>query len=420
VAVALIVMLSGFGTSGDARAVQRRWRELQDAVIAATDAGNPGSAISAAESALSLAVSNYKEPHAAIAESCRRLANAYVLAGEYAAAEAAAARGAENYRAILGRGNLETAAVEGEYGIILGRLGRFAQARPLLEDAIRTCEQLAGPEAAATATAVQNLADFNVLEGRHDAAIPLYERALEITTKTAGPAGLPTAAAMAGLGACLARGTVTDTKAEPAGREATERAEILLERSLLIQQRAAGGADRRVAPTLLHLAALRQAQNHLEQAEAWAIEALAIYEAHYGPRHPETAAALSRFAAIAKARGDLPLAQQCLDRAAVIRNSAFGLSHPETIAALDQLIDVLFARGDYKTAEKPCRARLHGLEKKTPVDTGSIRRSMEQLAKVLENTERADDAKTLLQRLPPATESPAPAATGNLPNSGRP
>jgi hypothetical protein len=426
--LAAVVAARGFRNADDPQAIERRWRELQDAVTAGLDAGRPADAVSAAESALSLAVANFKEPNPAVAESCRRLANAYLAAGEYAAARVAAARAVGNYEALLGQADLETAAVAGEYGMILGRLGQFAEARPLLEGALRACEKLAGPEAAATAAAIQNLADFSLLEGQYEAAAPLYERAVEITTKTAGPAALPSAAAMAGLGTCLARGAVPDPKAEPnakpkpepAAPKASARAEELLERSLLIQQRAAGPADRRLVHTLLELAALRQAQNQPEQAETTALEALAISEARFGPRHPATAAALAEYAALAKTRGDLPLAQRCLDRAAVIRNNSLGLGHPDTIATLDQLIDVLVARGDYKTAEKPCLALLQGLATKRPADPTATKRATERLADVLERTERADEAKTLRQRLAPPPEpaepSPAPAAA---PASGK-
>lgn len=425
-----VVTARAFRNADDPQAIERRWRELQNAVTAGLDAGRPDDAVSAAEAALSVAVASFKEPNPAIAESCRRLADAYLAAGEYAAARAAAVRAVGNYEALLGQGNLETAAVAGEYGMILGRLGRFAEARPLLEGALRACEKLAGPEAPATAAAIQNLADFNLLEGRYESAASLYERAVEITTKTAGPAGLPTAAAMAGLGACVARGAVPDPKAEPkaepsptpkpepAASKASKRAKELLERSLLIQQRAAGPADKRLVPTLLELAAFRQAQNQPEQAEATALEALAICEARFGPRHPATAAALAEYAALAKARGDLPLAQRCLDRAAVIRNNSLGLGHPDTIATLDHLIDVLVARADFKTAEKPCRALLQGLATKRPADPAATERATERLADVLEHTERADEAKTLRQRLAPPPE-PAAAAPGPAPAAGK-
>jgi hypothetical protein len=397
-AVATLLAVRGLRPSDTPQAIERRWRELQADVTAAIDAGRPADAVSAAQSALSLAVAKFKEPNPAIAESCRRLAAASLAAGDYSAAGVAAERAAGNYEALLGQGNLETAAVVGEYGMILGRLGRFAEARPLLEGVLKACEKLAGPDAAATAAAIQNLADFNLLEAGYDAAAPLYERAVEITTKTAGPAGLPTAAAMAGLGACLARGTDTAPKAEE-----------LLERSRLIQQRAAGPADTRLVPTLLHLAALRQAQKQPEQAETTALEALAISEARFGPRHPETAAALVAYAGCAQTRDDLPLAQQCLDRAAVIRNNTLGLGHPDTIATLDQLIDVLVARGDYTKAEKPCRALLQGLADQRPEDAAATRRAAERLAVVLDNTARAEEAKTLRQRFAPPAEAPAAA-----------
>jgi len=406
-AVATLVAVRGFRPADDPQAIERQWRELQNAVTAGIDAGRHADAVSAAESALSLAARSFREPNPAIAESCRRLADACLAAGDYAAAEVAAAKAAENYEALLGQANLETAAVVGEYGVILGRLGRFAEARPLLEGAVRACEKLAGPDAASTAAAIQNLADFTTLEAGYESAAPLYERAVEITTKTAGPAGLPTAAAMAGLAACLARDADTALESEPAGRKARGRAEELLDRSLLIQQRAAGPSDGRVAQTLLHLAALRQAQKQPAQAEAAALEALAISEARFGPRHPATATALAVFAACAKTDGDLPLAQRCLDRAAVICNNALGLGHPDTIAALDQLIDVLIARGDYATAEKPCRALLQGIAKKRPEDAPATRRATERLAEVLDHTERSEEAKGLRQRIALPQETPA-------------
>jgi tetratricopeptide (TPR) repeat protein len=408
-AAAAIVAVQAFRPAEDPRAIERRWRELQDAVTAGIDAGRPADAVSAAKAALSLAERNFKEPNPAIGESCRRLVDASIAAGDYAAAEVAARRAAENYEALLGQGNLETAAVVGEYGMSLGRLGRFVEARPLLEGVVRACEKIAGPEAAATAAAIQNLADFNMFESRYDDAAPLYERALDITTKTAGPAGLTTAAAMAGLGSCLARAGDTPPKADPAARKTGDRAKELLERSLLIQQWAAGPADARAVPTLLHLAALRQAQNQPEQAEAAALEALAMSEARCGSRHPTTAAALTAYAGCAKTRGDLPLAQRCLDRAAVIRNNALGIGHPDTIATLDQLIDVLIARGDYTSAEKPCRALLQGLTNKRPEDAEATKRATERLAEILDHTERAEEAKTLRQRLAPPTEPPATA-----------
>jgi tetratricopeptide (TPR) repeat protein len=109
--------------------------------------------VSAAESALSLAVAKFKAPNPAIAESCRRLADASMAAGNYAAARVAAERAAGDYEALLGQSSLDTAVVVGEYGMILGRLGQFAEARPLLEGALKACEKLAGPEAAATAAA---------------------------------------------------------------------------------------------------------------------------------------------------------------------------------------------------------------------------------------------------------------------------
>lgn len=416
VAIAALVVVIGVRSlrSGDAgQMTEREWRNLQETATLAIDSGRLDEAAAAAEQALALAVANYSEPNPAIAESCRRLGSIYMLAGEYAAAEAVAARAAENYVALLGQGNLETAAVMREYGMILARRGRFTESLPLLEGAIRACEQLAGPDAEATAAALQDLAEMRLLERRPAKATPLFERALTIRTKTAGPAGFATAETMAGLAAAVAReATASNAVDETTTEAAMKKATHLLERSLLIQQRAAGNSDRQVAPTLLRLAAVQQSQQQLEDAEVTALEALAIYEARYGPRHPETALALRQIATLAEDRGDLQLAQQCLDRAAVICNNSFGLGHPATIEALDQLIGVLIARDDYKTAEKPCRARLKGLQQAQPPDDAAVGQAMEQLAKVLEQTGQADEAKALRQRIAPSAASSQAAAAG--------
>jgi len=46
--VAALFAVRGFSPSDDRRAIERRWRELQDAVTAGIDTGRPADAVSAA------------------------------------------------------------------------------------------------------------------------------------------------------------------------------------------------------------------------------------------------------------------------------------------------------------------------------------------------------------------------------------
>jgi hypothetical protein len=66
--------------ANDPQAVERRWRELQNAVTAGLEAGRLADAVSAAEAAVALTDANFKEPNPAIAESCRPMADVSMAA----------------------------------------------------------------------------------------------------------------------------------------------------------------------------------------------------------------------------------------------------------------------------------------------------------------------------------------------------
>ena len=57
-------------------------------------------------------------------------------------------------------------------------MGEYAKAEPLLQEALRICQKVLGPEHPATATSLNNLAALYQDMGEYAKAEPLYQEAL--------------------------------------------------------------------------------------------------------------------------------------------------------------------------------------------------------------------------------------------------
>ena len=65
--------------------------------------------------------------------------------------------------------------------------GRYEEAVPFAEKAVRLGEEEFGPNDPTTATLLNNLAELYRAQGRYAEAEPLYQRSLAIREKTLGP-----------------------------------------------------------------------------------------------------------------------------------------------------------------------------------------------------------------------------------------
>src|SRR5262249_18131105 len=121
--------------------------------------------------------------------------------------------------------------------------GPFAEAEARLTRVVALGEDLVGPDAPATASALNNLAVVYKYRGRYDRAEPLYQRARTILESTCGDDRTPLAQIYYNLaGLCHATGRFA--AGEPLAR-----------RALALQEKSLGPSHFDVAITLSNLAA---------------------------------------------------------------------------------------------------------------------------------------------------------------------
>ena len=71
--------------------------------------------------------------------------------------------------------------------ILYDEQGKYPQAEPLYQRALRIREQALGPNHADMAYPLTNLANLYYQQGKYDEAEPLYQRALRIREQVLGP-----------------------------------------------------------------------------------------------------------------------------------------------------------------------------------------------------------------------------------------
>ncbi len=193
-------------------------------------------------------------------------------------------------------------------GSALYREGKFAEALPVLQQALRLAESSFGAEDPTVAASLHAVASIYHSQGKYAEAEPLYKRALEISEKYAGP------------------------------------------------------KDSQVSQMLSSLAALYQAQGKLAEAEPLYKRSLAIAEKADGPDKENLAAILTSYARLLRETRRPEEADQMEARARKIRSEpatpagSAGARPPETPASdrFEEARDA-YHRGDYAAALKVFR-----------------------------------------------------------------
>ena len=214
--------------------------------------------------------------------------------------------------------------------------GRYEEALPFAEEALRLGEREFGPDHEKTAALLGSLAEVNRALGRYADAVAYAERALAIREKALGADHPDLAPSLEGL-AKLYRAEGRYADAEPlekqasairaitgqatpdpegqrlweshiaAGQEAYQRGDYAgAERWLTAALQKAqefGFQDSRLALSLNNLAGLYQAQGRHAEAEHLYQRALTIGEKVLGPDHPSVATRLNNLAALYRAQG---------------------------------------------------------------------------------------------------------------------
>ena len=251
----------------------------------------------------------------------------------------------------MGSDSLEAGAACDKLGLLYLENGDYAKAEPLYERALRISEKALGREHGRTGTSLNNLAWLYYKMGSYAKAEPLYRRALAISEKIAGREHPDTAKILSNL-ALLYADTADYAKAEP-----------LNKRALKIFEEKLGPEDRYTGVSLNNLAELYCSMGDYTKAEPLYRRALRISEKTFGLNHPETARSMQNLAALYWLTEDYAKAEPLYRRTLEIWERTLGPEHPDTATAIEKLAGVYDRQGDYSKAD-PLRLRALAITEK--------------------------------------------------------
>ena len=264
--------------------------------------------------------------------------------------------------------------------------GKYAEATPLAEEALRVAEATFGSDHKNVATALNNLALLYDDQGKYAEAEPLYRRSLAIREKTLGPDHPDVAQALNNVAALY----------YTQGKYAE--AEPLYRRSLAIREKTLGPDHPDVASTLNNLAALYDAQGKYAEAEPLYRRSLAIHEKALGPDHPDVAIMLNNLAELYRDQGKYAEAEPLYRRSLAIREKTLGPDHPDVATALNNLAGLYDAQGKYAEAEPLYRRSLAIVEKTLGSDHPDVANTLSNLAELYFHQDRYAEAEPLYRR----------------------
>lgn len=127
------------------------------------------------------------------------------------------------------------------------------------------------------------------------------------------------------------------------------RAQVSLERAIVIRQKIFGKEHQATARSLTDLGVILYAQDKFELAQRCYERALAIQENHLG-EHSDTATTLNHLGYLLQWQGELDKAQACHEQALAIRQKTMGEEHPFIAHSLCNLAYLHYIRQDYDGA----------------------------------------------------------------------
>lgn len=224
------------------------------------------------------------------------------------------------------------AATLHQLGVLTVLQGKYAEARPLLDDALAQRQALYGRTHPEVVRTLMERAYIEYAEGHFPAADSLYRQSLAVLAML--PDTLDDLLATASNNLAMIHTEY----------EAYEEAEALLRQALAAHQRLHGDLNMEVATDLSNLALVLKRQGRLTEAEPLYREVLRVSRLLLGAEHPDYATDLNNFATFQKDRNQLEEAEALFREALQIRRVALDAGHPHLTYSLLGLGQTLMAQ----------------------------------------------------------------------------
>ena len=240
---------------------------------------------------------------------------------------------------VLGKEHADVANSLNNLGLLYQSMGRYQQAEPLYTQALEMKRRLLGDEHPSVANSLNNLAGLYQAMGRYEQAEPLYTQALEIFRRLLGDEHPDVATSLNNLAGLY----------KSMGRY--QQAEPLLTEALEMRRRLLGNQHPDVATSLNNLGLLYQLMRRYQQAEPLLTEALEMRRRLLGNEHPSVATSLNNLAALYQLMGRYEQAEPLYTQALEMRRRLLGNEHPSVANSLNNLAGLYQSMGRYQKAE---------------------------------------------------------------------
>jgi serine/threonine-protein kinase len=279
------------------------------------------------------------------------------------------------------------AAVQTTIGRTYLDLGLYAEAEPLLRQALATRREVLGPRHADVGESLYNLGGLAFKQGDHEAAKARYEEALGLYRSLLGEDAMEVAQILNDLAMVLEEGKADYEGARP-----------LLERALAIKRAHLGERHRDVAQAVNNLGMLHYRKGDLDEAERLLREALATNRDLLGADHVEVASGLNNLALVLRDRGRYDEAAGLFEQALAIDRRVLGEKAPQVGNGLNNLGANLMRAGRAAEAEKAFREALDIHRQSLPPGHFQIATTENLLGGALTAQGRFPEAEPLLTR----------------------
>jgi tetratricopeptide (TPR) repeat protein/DNA-binding XRE family transcriptional regulator len=306
--------------------------------------------------------------------------------GRYREAEPLYQRALRVRKQILGSVHPDVAQALNYLAALYYEQGKYTEAVSLFQQALHIWEQALGPDHPKVARALNNLALLYWRQGKYREAESLFQRSLHIWEQTLGPDNLHVGAALNNL-ADLYREQGRYTEAEP-----------LFQRALSIWEQMADSDHPQIAQPLNNLADLYREQGRYTEAEPLFQRALHIREQTQGPSHPDVAMPLKYLADLYREQGRYTEAEPLFQRALSIWEQTLDLDHPLMAELLSSMATLYREQGKYIKAEPFYQRALSIREQQLGPHHPDTAQTLHDLAIFHQKQGNLDEALSLAER----------------------
>ncbi len=281
----------------------------------------------------------------------------------------------------------EEPEVQADLFNIIGKLylsyGRYQDALPLLENALKTRRELSSTSD--LLSSLTNLGAAHRRLGNYDEAEGLYREAFDLAKQSSGEDSLDAADAANNLGVFLS------------DRSQFDEAETLYRYVLKIYGQKLSQDDPRRVSSLSNFAQVLEMRDNLSEAETLYREAIALGR-EYESNTPLLAFALSNLSGLLRSQSKNSEAETLLREALTLQQTIYGDTHPDTLITLSNLASLLSGTSRYKEAETMYRDLLPKLETSFGADHPEVANALNNFGNTLYQQSNYREAKPLLER----------------------